>query len=393
MSRFTLLTGAKRNVGDFLIGESARRLIERERPDVELDELPRWRSLERHLDAVNASDALVLCGGPALQQDMYPGVYPLVSDLRRIETPIVGLGLGWKGIPGDERSLQHYRFTDRSRRLLARIEADSGLLGCRDHLSRRVLERHGCDGALTGDPAWYDPERFGTEFASPSSFDRIVLSAPAGPTFFDQCVALAEELRGHFDPDEILCAFHHGWEEGEHLPTRMARGLQRLRENLDKRGFATVALDGSLSKMKELYRDADFHIGYRLHAHLFRISQRMPSVLLEEDGRGRGASETLDLRGVRAWRRTPLSSVAPRMVSLPAADRLLRWVERVRLLPRERAVDECVGYVRLLLDTGFATFTGLGQMIDQWYGDAMRPFIKALPGPDHRASSGGGPKE
>jgi polysaccharide pyruvyl transferase WcaK-like protein len=43
----------------------------------------------------------------------------------------------------------------------------------------------------------------------------------------------------------------------------------------------------------ELYGQVDLHVGYRVHAHLCALSRRRPSLLIAEDGRGRGQAVTL----------------------------------------------------------------------------------------------------
>ncbi|MCR5176340.1 MAG: hypothetical protein K6C05_05760, partial [Anaerovibrio sp.] len=45
----------------------------------------------------------------------------------------------------------------------------------------------------------------------------------------------------------------------------------------------------------ENYNDADLHIGFRVHSHIYSLSRRIPSILIEEDLRGYGINETLGL--------------------------------------------------------------------------------------------------
>jgi ketol-acid reductoisomerase len=37
----------------------------------------------------------------------------------------------------------------------------------------------------------------------------------------------------------------------------------------------------------------DFHLGYRVHSHIFSLSQRIPSILIAEDSRGVGQAEAM----------------------------------------------------------------------------------------------------
>ena len=77
------LTGALKNVGDFLIAERARALLARF-VDAEQRNLPRHLPLGDQLDAVNRARAVLFCGGPALAADLYPGIYPLAEPLDRL---------------------------------------------------------------------------------------------------------------------------------------------------------------------------------------------------------------------------------------------------------------------------------------------------------------------
>jgi len=93
-----LLTGAKKNVGDFLIADRAKKLFS-QFVDKDIVELDRTLSLDGELEIINNSRGLVLCGGPAYAERMFPGIYPLVSNLDDIKVPIIPFGLGWNGRP------------------------------------------------------------------------------------------------------------------------------------------------------------------------------------------------------------------------------------------------------------------------------------------------------
>ena len=51
----------------------------------------------------------------------------------------------------------------------------------------------------------------------------------------------------------------------------------------------------------KIYDDCDLHLGYRVHAHIYNLSKRNISVLLEEDGRGAGANSALKLNNIIAY--------------------------------------------------------------------------------------------
>jgi len=208
---YVLLTGAKKNAGDFLIGHAARRLLARFAPDPEHVELPAWKPIGDQLDRVNGSRALILCGGPAYQFGMGRTVYPIVEELDRIKVPIISFGLGWKGIPGDEHDVQRYGFRDSAKPLFHRLRNDFAYAGCRDYLTWRVLRRHGFENAwMTGCPAWYDPDHFDHGLVVPGTVGKVVVTPAEHPVFKEQSANVIRSVRRLFPHADILCSFHRG---------------------------------------------------------------------------------------------------------------------------------------------------------------------------------------
>ena len=64
-----LLSGQIKNIGDFLITERGR-LLFKEFVDDEIVILDRTKDLTPHLETINKSRMLVLCGGPAYASDI-----------------------------------------------------------------------------------------------------------------------------------------------------------------------------------------------------------------------------------------------------------------------------------------------------------------------------------
>jgi hypothetical protein len=358
---YVLLVGAKRNVGDHLIVDRAMKLLRALRPERELVTLPRWEPLDAHLDIVNAAAAVILCGGPALQKHLYPGVYPLVEDLSRIRPPLVAFGLGWKWIPGDERDLARFEFDRRADPLLSRLSEDQRV-SVRDYLADRVLRRRGVGGVrMTGDPAWYDLDHIGGELVPPTVMSRIVVSVPADPVHHPAVETLARRLTERFREARVVAAFHHGWTAGPHVAERSAQAYIRLKERLEAAGYEAADLASDLASMETLYGGAALHVGWRLHAHLFCLSRRQASFLLEEDCRGRGASEALGVRGVRSWcMRT-------------------RFGRRRRLRHRSEAVPEILAFIEAELGSEFVRVQHAPRVIDQTFRAEMKPFIERMP--------------
>jgi len=280
---YVLLHGARSNAGDFLIKERAVALLRRHRPDRELVERPRWEPVDAHLETINRARAVILCGGPAFQADLYPGIYPLTADLNRIRPPIIPMALGWKHPRGLWSDTWDYRFTPASRPLLERIAGSGFTGGCRDYHTLNALAHQGVTNlAMTGCAAWYDldvldkPPRDDFTAAPP---DKVACSLGplmhGEPSFRVGTLALLEALRERFG-DRLECVFHHPVE---------AHDNRAVLDFLRARGIPYLALDGDAGRMVDYYAGVDLHVGFRVHAHILMTSAGRRSFLIAEDGR------------------------------------------------------------------------------------------------------------
>ena len=257
------------------------------------------------METINGAAAFLLLGGPALRQNMYPSIYPLVDDLSRITAPISLMGAGWHAFPGTWEDSRRYPYTKATLGLLRRID-DSGLpISVRDYRTLNTLHAAGLNaGRMTGCPALYVPEMIGRPFAGFSLDQPRKLVFSLGVNFIKsktqeaQSKTLITSLRDRFPAAEFVVAFHHSIDPAvtEAVYGKRPRFIQRhlrMARWLDEAGIAYEDISGGVEKLLALYESADFHVGYRVHAHICMSSLRKPSVLLTEDGRGRGLKEVL----------------------------------------------------------------------------------------------------
>ncbi len=286
-----ILTGAKKNVGDYLIGSRAKKLL-REFVDTDIVELDRFESQEKELDLINNSRAVFLCGGPAYAKDIYPGIYPLVSDIDAIKAPIIPFGLGWCGRPFGQP--EEFKFEARSKEFLDKIHEKILFSSCRDDVTLSVLNQQGYENVImTGCPVWYDLDSIGKELTA-DSFDRIVYTTPAAPALMKQNHVLMRELKKQFPRAELVCSFHRGILPDRYTSVRYGAAYAGMALDAKMLGYKVVDTAYGLNKIS-FYKDFDLHVGYRVHAHLDFLSRRKPSVLINEDGRGLGMVRTLGL--------------------------------------------------------------------------------------------------
>jgi hypothetical protein len=304
---YVTLTGSRNNAGDFLIRHRAHALLRDLRPDRNIVDMNSWEAFsDEQLEIVNGAVALILLGGPALRQDMYPKVYPLVDDLDRIKVPITIMGAGWHASPGTWEDSRKYTFTPATLSLLQRIDAGNTSLSVRDYRSLNALAVAGItNGVMTGCPALYIPEKIGNPFVGFSKEGVRNLVISPGVTFIrsaaleQQLKNLITELRAGFPDANLTVAFHHSIQPDvlkkayDNNQTVAADRQLAMVRWLEAQQIDYIDISGGVEKLIQLYDAADFHVGYRVHAHIFMSSQRKPSVLLTEDGRGRGLKDVL----------------------------------------------------------------------------------------------------
>jgi hypothetical protein len=373
---YVVLTGAKKNVGDFLITERCCQLLKKHRPEHELFLLPHWESLEENIDIVNESSAIIINGGPGFQPHFYPGIYKLMPDLEDIKVPIIPMGLGWKGFPGDYLTLKNYKFSQSSMKALNRISNEVDFISCRDYLTKEVLKRNGINNVLmTGCPVWYDLASIGKKIKKPEKIKKVVFTPAQDSIYRDQTIKILYLLVNMFPDSELYCSFHRGLKADEFTTKADENNVIAIKRKADELGYNVVDASYDLDRIK-FYDDCDLHVGYRVHANLYFLSKRKPSFLLHEDGRGRGVSESLNLRGIDAFERTSIGYMTD-MLNIPQIQglsiKLLRGVK-----PSNYAVEILNDYILEELENGFARFSGVDRVIDVHY-EAMTNFINNLP--------------
>lgn len=289
-----LLSGQIKNIGDFLITDRAKKLFE-EFVDKDIVILDRTKKLDPHLDVINNSRFVVLCGGPAYTEDVYKGIYPMTDDLSRIKAPIIPFGLGWCGRPKGEP--EAFQFNNDSKSFLKLVHNNIENSSCRDSITEFVLNNNGFNNVvMTGCPVWYDIPSIGKKFKEYSEVKNIVFSTAAHPRLVSQTVSLIKVLVRQFPNANITMSYHRGILPDKHTTIRATIGYltKALGAKLVNKNIKIKDVAYDLDKLN-FYDDCDFHIGYRVHAHLYFLSKRLPSMLINEDGRGQGMMKTMNL--------------------------------------------------------------------------------------------------
>lgn len=302
------LTGAFKNAGDYLIGFRARALL-RNHVDADVVDINRKAIDEAAYRIMNQARAVLLTGGPAYQNAIYPGVYDL--DLDRVKVPVLAYGLGWKGKLGQQPG--EFEFQPQAADFVRRIHADATRFSsARDHLTVEVLAKHGVHNvSMTGCPAWYDESKLATDFQFQANPRRVVFSMPAVPQA--SVPALLKKLARSFPKAEKVLAFNAGFSSTRSKDAAaITRWNHRMRALGRWHGFKSASLESDFVGFEKLMSGAGFHMGFRVHSHIFSLSQRIGSILVAEDSRGVGQ--------LQAMGSTVLSSQQPVAELLTALD-------------------------------------------------------------------------
>lgn len=163
--------------------------------------------------------------------------------------------------------------------------------------SINILRNSGLEcGALTGCPAWYDLEKVQSLKVNKRlsrKTGKVCISDPANPGNMGKLLEVVQYVHKFIAPEEIVVVFHRGIASN-------VESYQIVLKYLEENQIAYFDIANDWVGFKQ-YDDADLHIGFRVHAHLYNLSKRNISVLISEDGRGLAVNETLGLPIIRPY--------------------------------------------------------------------------------------------
>ena len=303
--KIALLSGAVKNAGDFLITKRSIELLLDVLPNVHITTYIRNSVLSAgQVEEINGMDSIIIAGGPYYKWDLYPQSMPLVNDLSELKPKVFMMGGGWYGNTASPSEVFHYKFSEHSRRLLNRAMNDTRILGCRDFYAVKVLKANGINDVLmTGCPAWYDINKICERINFTGDVNKIAISDPADIIHFgNQSLEVAKYLKKRFPTAEIKYLFHRGMSQDLYTDFDTAKKIECLKKQLNEIDIPYYDIAYSDTGF-QMYNDCDLHVGHRVHAHIYSLSQRICSILIEEDSRGAGANEALGLWGIKAYKR------------------------------------------------------------------------------------------
>jgi len=317
MSRksYFMVSGAKNNAGDHLIKHSAINMFKELRADRCLVHHDGWKRVSgEQLGQINASQAMLLVGGPAVQRKMVPNVYAFEDILDKIRVPIIMVGVGWYSPEGEWHNTYRYRLNDLSKKLLQKVNESGFLSSVRDFHTQNALMQMGyVNFIMTGCPALY--RNFQSELKmdcfQKEKIKKIGISLGVGMKdsfkMYTQMQQLVLEMKDQFIGSSIAVVFHHSPSEQYFKSHGASKNLYKLYYKfsswLTDKKIEWIDISGSADKLRAFYDSVDFHIGYRVHAHIYATSIGKPSILINEDGRGKALYKVLGGVGIDAYRK------------------------------------------------------------------------------------------
>ena len=281
------LTGAFKNAGDYLIGYRARGLLANH-TDHEIVDLNRKELSDESYQVINSAKALLLTGGPAYQKRIFPDIYPL--DLERLQVPIVPYGLGWKG--GLNQAPEDFKFEPQAEEFVRGIHQSGYFSSARDHQTVGILNRLGIENAfMTGCPAGYDEEKLSQDYEQ-REVKQVLFSMPAVPQ--PHVEPLLRYLAKKYPRAKKIVAFNAGYKSTRSKDrAKFTRWNYQMILKARLMGFSPVSFESDFAKFQQVMGDTDLHLGFRVHSHIYSLSQRVATALIAEDSRGISQLEAL----------------------------------------------------------------------------------------------------
>ena len=299
--KIAFLSGAYKNSGDFLIERRAIEILKYVYPQCDIVRILR-KNVQKYISEINNCDVAIIGGGPIFQVSLEKYM-PLDFFVQRVKVPTVILGGGWYGDTGSSSEMAKYIFDAGTKAFLEKVYASGLGFSCRDIHTINILKRNGfSDTFLTGCPAWYDIKFINnTDFRrSNTDIKNIIVSDPAKIYNIDGAKAVVNYLKEKFPGASIKVLFHRGIQKDDLTSISTNKKLRIFTRFLEDSGVAFKDISYGADGFEE-YDHCDFHIGYRVHAHIYNLSIRNRSILIEEDGRGSGINQALGLPSIRAY--------------------------------------------------------------------------------------------
>jgi hypothetical protein len=193
--------------------------------------------------------------------------------------------------------------------------------------------------------------------------------------YSDQSIKVLEFLSKKYNDAEIIVSFHRGLGKVDQYTTESdAKNTQKIADVAKDIGTQVVDVSYSVDKIK-FYDDCDLHIGYRVHAHIYFLSKRLPSILIHEDGRGNGVTEALKSPGINAYRISKIYSSIFKVFNHNYY--ISKIYSKLGMKVNEGIIDSLSKKIDEIENTKYECFINTSKYIDEHF-EIMERFIKRM---------------
>ncbi|WP_431801168.1 polysaccharide pyruvyl transferase family protein [Halobacillus andaensis] len=299
-------------------------------------------------------------------QTIFPLKRPLLLDkARNHNIPVFAIGAGWGSYPGIFKQAKHQTLDQKDKaQLLYHFgqpgTAAKGWISCRDLTTEILLKNNGiqCKGT-TGDCALFDVNKIGRKAKLPKVIKSIAVSLPHNQQHWEATYQLALELKNTYSCP-IYLTVHGYYGEFSNI----------VNSNWNHNHFMIMDLSGGARNLS-FYETIDVHIGFRLHAHIWFLRNRKPSLLIAEDGRGMGHLLTLNGLGYSAASKTTRQKAKEQITFTKE--------EMVKEKQNTPPISKAVQMFKKEQESEYPVTVGSLAKIDQLWKEKMRPLLEQLP--------------
>lgn len=359
--KFLVVNFSISNGGDYLIEERMNSLIQKTWPQADIATVNGVTEMNRN--ELNKYDAVFLGGGPYFDDRIVQDLFiPFIGENNYAHPLIHIIGAGIYGNDCTDGGLYSRQFMPVTKKFFKDIEERGGTLGCRDEISYRVMKNNGLSQVyITGCPAWYDFTTLdNTRTGDLKEIRKVIISDPGVTKNTDEQIIRAEQathvilaVKEIFPGAQVCFTFNNG------IETKYSKVCNTIiRDFLIEKGIEYYDLSYN-ARMFHIYNDADLHIGFRVHSHIYSLSRRIPSILIEEDLRGYGMNETFGL---------------PHLLSFDIFERL----QENRYKPNAWLIKHLSDLIQYNLDTNFIRYEGVYQIMKAMYYKNYTAWSKAV---------------
>ena len=293
----------------------------------------------------------------AIRPKMSTNEYPYLDKIISMNKPFGVISAG-TDLPVHQRSYDMCKlFTQETICLLENINKKASFFSTRGVLTQsfcNLLNLH--NSFFSGDIAFYSEDNADKNFKQTNIIKNISISSPhRAEMYSDSLTTLILGLKKLF-PNSNLKLIQHGKSD-------FFDGFCK------KHNIGLVEAYKDKHKGLSTYDNTDLHVGYRVHAHVSSLKRKIPSYLLEQDGRGADYGLTLNVK----------CSVPNYIESIDFTDRVLN---RLKIKKHSKMVGSMPANLILSMieadkKDGFTKFCYLEEQVD-WFSKNHADYLISI---------------